>query len=79
MPVCGICGGPVFYNHHGAAGDPVWVCPVDDAPHRAAAAARKAEREALLREAASPKTGPTPEEIAAIGAWSRPDPAKVTP
>ena len=79
MGSCKVCGGETLHNPHGVAGDPAWVCPVDDAAHRAAAAAWKATAEQLLRDAAKPKTGPTPEELAAIGAWSRPDPSKVNP
>lgn len=78
-PNCHVCGKPMLENQRGAAGDPAFVCLTDDAAHRAAAEARKLECEALLRDAAKPKVGPTPEEIAEIGAWGRPDPAKVTP
>jgi len=76
---CKVCGMKMLPNPHGAVGDPVWVCPTDDTPHRAAAAARKLEAEQLLRDAAKPKSGPTPDDLAAIGACARPDPAKVTP
>lgn len=76
---CPTCGKPMSVNGRALTGDPAEVCTVDDAAHRAAAEARKLECEALLREAARPKSGPTPEEIAAIGAWGRPDPARVTP
>lgn len=71
--LCPLCSKEMAPNPLGLAGDPAFVCLTDDAAHRAAAEARKLECEALLREAARPKSGPTPEEIAAIGARSRPD------
>lgn len=75
-PNCPTCSKPMHVNHKGQAGDPAYVCTVDDAAHRAAAAARKAECEALLRAAKSAPAAPDPDTLAAIGAWSRPDPEK---
>lgn len=72
-PTCPVCARPMLDNPRGRAGDPAYVCPMDDAAHRAAAASRKAECEALLRAAREQPPGPTLELLAEIGAWSRPD------
>ncbi len=61
-------------NPRGRAGDPAFVCATDDAAHRAAAAARKAECEALLRAAKEAPPPPDPAELERIAAWERPDP-----
>lgn len=74
---CPVCSKEMLFNVLAQSGDPAYVCTVDDAAHRAAAAARKAEAEALLRAAKEPKPGPTPEQLAEIGARSRPDPKAV--
>jgi len=58
-PNCPVCSKPMNVNPGGVAGDPAFLCPTDDAAHRAAAAARKAERLALLRAAKEAAAAPT--------------------
>lgn len=51
MDKCPTCGKPMVLYDAPHPGDPGFLCLTDDADHRAAADARKAERVRLLSEA----------------------------
>lgn len=71
--ICRVCGGPMRINAHGEPGDPVWICLTDDAAHRSAADAIRAERERLLASAEATRTAePTAAQVEAILERMRP-------
>ncbi len=74
---CPTCGKAMVRNVAAQAGDPFELCLTDDAAHRAAAAARKASCEALLRAAKLQPPPPDPALLETIAAWERPDPREV--
>ena len=70
MDKCKVCGRTMVVSPAPEPGDPGFVCPVDDAAHRAAAEAWRVEAERILADSRkAPEV--TPEQLVEIGSRSR--------